>query len=217
MFPLPPQGVVPGSIDLPWEIITPSGRRAYLNPSKGTYSITSASYARRIRRGYEHGVSVSVARGHAVPVSGQFAGMNESQRRRANAVETGDELTPWQRVTFAFERRWGFSYSYWRRLKRLWVDDINSYIKNVYDKITPAWISEELSNRELYQAAGFTSGEPWIEQRLAEKLADIQEWQERKATRQLDAKGRSGPGSDGWMHWHTRDNFRPVEWWYYHY
>lgn len=187
---------------LPPEIILPSGRAAFLNPYKGTYT-TSRPYALRMQRNFARGLSQSEARGHRVSPQG----FTEAQIRRQQAQAAGFQ-TPWERFTLNFERRYGFSYRYWRFLKRRWIDAINARSSPGL-QITPIWIAQELQNASgifssFLAINQMPSGKPWIEQRLDEKLADMEAYQD------------ENDKEPGFLHFIRRDNFRPIEWWYYH-
>lgn len=178
---------------LPSEIILPNGKTGYLNPYTGKYS-SSRSYAMRMQRNYSRGLSQSAARGHA-----PSGGLSESQMRaQREALKYGDQLKPWQRFALTFKQRYGFEYRYWRKLKRLYIDAINS-MSSPDMQITPVWIQQALVNAPLTG-----HDESWIEARLAEKLYD------------MDRYRNAHDPIPGRMHFMRRDSMEPVEWWYYH-
>lgn len=175
---------------LPPEIILPSGKPAYLNPYTGKYS-ASRSYALRMQRNYSRGLSQSEARGHRAK-----GGVNESQlRAQREMLQYG--MKPWQRFAITFQQRYGFSYRYWRRLKRLYIDSINS-MSSPGQQVTPVWIQQELINEPLTG-----HNEDWIEARLGEKEYDMFRY-------------RLHDAEPGRVHFDQRDNLAPIEWWYYH-
>ena len=108
---------VPGP---PLEIILPGGDPGYLNPYSGQYT-RSQTYALRMQRNYSRGLPQSSARGHAA-----VGGYSESQiRAQREQAKHGDQLPPWQRFGIGFQQRYGFSYSYWRKLRRQYIAEIN--------------------------------------------------------------------------------------------
>lgn len=177
---------------LPLEIILPSGKPAYLNPYQGTYS-ESRSYARRMQSSYARGLSQATARGHRT-----VNGRSESQiRRDRERITYGDQLPPWQRFGLGFEQRYGFSYAYWRFLRRNWIDEINQrayphphsrYMmvdangQRADPRIFPSDIT---AIRQLYDN-GFrdpvhsevTTWQQWVELRLVERLTAIRDYQD---------------------------------------
>jgi len=174
----------------PPEIILPDGRTGYLNPYSGKY-VTNRAYAMRMRRNYSRGLSQSSARGHA-----PRQGMSEYQLR-VQRDQLLYQQTPWQRFTQNFEQRWGFSYSWWQRLRRLYINKINALNSESTPPITEVWIQQELlNNRESH-------GPEWIEARLGEKLYDMEQY-------------RDGDPLPGRANWRTKDYLSPEEWWWYH-
>jgi len=184
--PLPPEIILPG----------PGQRRGYLNPYTGTYS-TSRSYAMRMQRGYARGLPQYEARGKP-----RF----ESQIRLRRSVEQTGE-TPWQRFNAGFEQRYGFSYSYWRSLRRRWINEINSRT-STGGQVIPSHISSVLSAWNTGwrdpNRPEFTTWQDWMENRLAERLNDIIEYQD------------LGDKSSGFQNWQFRSNVPPIELYWYH-
>jgi hypothetical protein len=176
----------------------------FLNPYTGEYSIRSASYARRVQSGYQRGVSLSEARGYRT-----ISGITESQRRRQRTIaELG--ITPQEQFEIGFEQRYGFTYRYWRYLRRHWIDDINSR-SAPSGHITPRHIQMELN-----YTAETGHDESWIETRLYEKLTDMIAFQDYKDK------------TPGRMDWDRKDgyainffedyepDYQPMMWWWYH-
>jgi hypothetical protein len=164
MPPLPPGQ--PLEIFLPG----PGNRKAYYNPYTNTYT-TSRSYALRMQRGYIRGIHQQEARGKPV---------NEYQRR----VQREQELygqKPWERFQIGFERRYGFSYRYWRQLRRRWVNDINDRT-STGGEISPSTVSrvKDAFDRGWRDPARpeFSTWQDWLENRLDERLNDMIEYQD---------------------------------------
>lgn len=180
------------STPLPPEIVFPTGKTGYLNPYSGKYT-TSRSYALRMQRAYSRGQTQSEARGHRA-----VNGVTESQRRNAQAALANPGLTRHQQFEIGFQQRYGFSYKYWRYLRRNWIDDINR--RSSPDmQMTPLWIQQILINSAV---TGLDTN--WIELRLAERIQDMIAYQDYNVT---------GPG---FAHFYERLNYTPIEWWYYH-
>lgn len=192
---------------LPPEIILPSGQTGYLNPYKGTYT-TSRSYAMRMQRGFAAGLPQQRARGRVL------GGQTEYQQRAALTQERYG-MSPWQRFKLAreFKQQYGFELRYWEKLRRKWVDEINSLSTGGKAPtpgariIDPQWIADEFANARqnaLILPLLGGSGKPWIERRLSENLTDMIQYRQ----------GNSQPGA---LHFHTQPHAtRPIEWWWYH-
>lgn len=177
---------------LPPEITYQTGRKGYLNPYTGKYS-RSRSYALRMQRNYARGMSQSEARGHRA-----VGGVTEAQRRREQAAAVNPSLSRSQQFALGFQQRYGFTYNYWRYLKRNYIDAINS--RSSPDmQITPIWIQQIIVNTPM---TGL--GTDWIETRLAERLNDMIAYQ--------DYDDRDPGGA----HFAERIAYTPIEWWYYH-
>lgn len=180
----------------PLEILLPPNRRgeripAFLNPYRGTYT-TSRSYALRMQSGYRRGLTQAQARRGA----GSVSELSESQRRRAR-TQAQYGMTPWQRYNITFQQQYGFSYSYWRYLRKNWIAEINQ-MAAPDAQITPVFIAQALANQQLTG-----HNEEWIEQRLQEKLEDMHEY-------------RAGNAEPGFVHWNQKEGMEPIEWWWYH-
>lgn len=171
----------------PEPITLPSGVPGFYNPYTGGY-VKSRTYAERLQRGYQRGMSQSEARGHRA-----VGGMSESQLRRAGIS------SPVTRYIMAqeFQRTYGFSLDYWNYLVDNWIDEINS-MSAPTQQITPAWITQEFANTDLTG-----HDEVWVEARLDEKLRDMLAY-------------RMGDTTPGALHFNQRDNLAPIEWWFYH-
>lgn len=183
--PLPPEIILPG----------PGNRKAYLNPYKGTYT-TSRSYALRMQRGYARGETQQAARGKPV---------NEYRQRVIREQQQYGQ-TPWERFNIGFQQRYGFSYSYWRSLKRRWVDEINSE-SSPDAQITPATIAQvkqawDSGWRDEYRPE-FDQWEDWIENRLDENL-------------RARVAYRDGEPDEGADQFRQRSSVPPVELYWYH-
>lgn len=226
------------SPSLPLEYYNVQAKQTYyLNPYSGQY-IRNRSYAQRLQRGFSAGMSRAEARGHRVSSSG----LSESQQRTLRAQERGD-LSPYQVFLGGFERRYGFSYQYWRLLWSRWIKDINARVwpnapsprmqvkggQRADPRIFPNDIAEI---RKMY-AAGFretrasspASWQEWVENHLAQRFYAIVEYQDNH---------NPTPGKQLWnareQTWHRVAlpaeeifNFQatlitapPVEWWWYH-
>jgi hypothetical protein len=112
--------------------------------------------------------------------------------------------TPWQRFTRSFERRYGFSYSYWKKLRRLGIDRINQ-LSSPGMQVTPGLVAQELQMEDrfsFFQRPG-PMGKAWLEQRIPEKLYSMEQYRNHNRM----------PGN---QYFAMRDSIRPVEWWYYH-
>lgn len=190
---------------LPPEIQLPDGRTGYLNPYRGTYT-PSRSYALRMQRGYARGLSQGDARGKRVTATGQT-----EYQRRAAATQERYGMSPWQlRYGIGFERRYGFKYRYWRKLQRMYVNDINAR-SSPGGAISPSTVGQVKENwrvgfRDQFQPdlRGPDDWEPWIERRLSEKLDDMISYQD------------LGEKANGAYHFGYLVNVMPIELWYYH-
>lgn len=183
--PLPPEIILPG----------PGSRKAYLNPYSGTYT-TNRNYAMRMQRGYSRGVPQHEARGKP---AGEYR-----QRQIREQQQYGQ--TPWERFNIGFKGRYGFSYRYWRQLKRRWVDEINS-MASPEAQITPATIAQvkaawDTGWRDQYRPE-FTEWEDWIENRLDENLQDRVNYQD-------------GDKDSAATNFRTRSSVPPIELYWYH-
>jgi hypothetical protein len=185
---------------LPPEQQAPGGITTYLNPYTGKYT-RSRSYALRMQRAYSRGLTQSEARGHRA-----VGGETETQRRRRQTRErTG--MTPWESFGIGFQQRYGFSYRYWRRLRRLYVDEINRRA-SPGAKILPSHVSDII---QLYDM-GWTdpmrpelrTWEAWVEVHLGERL-----W----STILYQDEGQSAYGN---FNFNSRNSVAPIEYWYYH-
>lgn len=179
---------------------TSGGITTYLNPYTGKYT-RSKSYAQRMQRNFARGLTQSEARGHA-PVAGE----TETQRRRRQERErTG--LTPWEQFGIGFQNRYGFSYRYWRKLRRRYVDEINrrsspggrilpSHVSDIIQLYDMGWRDEV--NPEL------NTWEAWVEVHLGDRL-----W----STILYQDEGNSALGAYAFS---RRNSVAPIEYWYYH-
>jgi hypothetical protein len=168
---------------LPAEIILPTGQPAYLNPYRGTYT-TSRAYARRMQSNYSRGLSQTTARGHQPP----------------------EGLTEYALRAQRFQQQYGITYSWWRKLNRKWIREINA-MSSPSAQITPVIIATDQDAVRGY-GIGPVPGivippENYTEERLAEKLYDMQQYRE----------GNTVPGRQSF---YTRENIRPIELWWYH-
>jgi hypothetical protein len=178
------------------EISLPGGRQGYYNPYSGRYT-TNRAYALRMQRGYARGMTQATARG-------QRAG--ESRRRYERVVgQTGQ--TPQQLFEFGFQQRYGFSYRYWRKLRRQYVDPINE-VSSPGGEITPSMVT---SVKSAWDAGWrdpnrpeLTTWEMWVEVHLAERLAATELYVDYGDTRL------------GAYNFQLRSSLPPIEFWYYH-
>jgi hypothetical protein len=159
----------------------------YLNPYSGTYT-PSRTYGLRMQRGYAAGLPQTVARRGISPAA---PGVTESELRRQR-----------------FLQRYGFEERVWRNLYRRYIRNINA-MASPGAQITPQIVQQVLVNTPV---TGL--GVDWLENRLAEKLADMREWREMgkpaKNTR---------PDSGGYQHYWQENSERlitPIELWWYH-
>jgi hypothetical protein len=175
---------------LPAEITLPTGQTAWLNPYRGTYT-TSRGYALRMQRNYDRGLSQSSARGHAPSPQG---------------------FTEYQLRTMRFQRIYGFSYSFWRRMERRYIREINRTRTATPGvpgaAITPDVLAQDMGIVRQFYGTGPVPGiiippENIVEERLAELLYAMREYRH----------GNKIPGSQDFQ---SRDNIRPIEMYWYH-
>lgn len=189
----------------PLQIVHPNGETIlYLNPYTGTYT-ASKSYGLRMQRGYRRGLPQYEARGKPA---------GEAAIRRQQIQEQYGQ-TPWQRFTQSFERRYGFSYSYWRYLRRNWVDEINSLTsKDGFGHITPTTVSQiiQMWNAGIHDPyhPEFESWQAWVENRLETRLDDTVAYQEFRDKE----PGRISWGQRNWLT--MTGTGPPIEFYYYH-
>lgn len=189
--PLPPD---------PWTRATRSGAPEYYNPYSGKWS-RNRGYTQRLQRGYRRGLSQSEARGHAATAAG-----TESQRRRQRTLErTG--MTPTEAFGIGFRQRYGFSYSYWRRLRRLYINEINKR-SSPSGQIKPSHISDviqmfRLVGGDMYRPE-LRTWEAWTEVHLGERMWALILYQE------------EGDTAYGAFNFSRRNNLYPIVFYYYH-
>src|SRR5215469_6394271 len=174
--------------------ISGSGETQYLNPYQGTYT-SNRRYAQRMQRGYARGLTQTQARRN---IAGYPQGVSESQLRRQRERERyGDTLPP--DVTFFqfnFERRYGYSYNYWRRLRRRFIREINERawhnppgprmnIENGARRDPRVFPGDIAEVKRLYDTGardplypGMQTWQEWAELRLAERLTAIRAYQD---------------------------------------
>jgi hypothetical protein len=158
----------------------------YLNPYTGRYT-ASRSYGLRMQRGYAAGLPQVVARRGTPSVPG----LSEYQLRQQR-----------------FLQRYGFEQQVWRRLYDKYIGKINA-MASPAAQITPMIISQVLQNTPV---TGL--GIDWLENRLAQKLEDMQEWR-------ADGKPakNTNPNLGGYVHYWQEESarmFTPIELWWYH-
>lgn len=195
--PLPPspQG-------LPFEIILPTGETGYLNPYSRTYT-TKRDYARRMQRNYARGISQAEARGHR---PSRLTGETESQRRRRLATEQG--TTPYQLRIINWNLRYpGMSYSWYQRMYRKYISEINYRSTAV---VTPSVVYAQLATSgspNLPPPGQPPTGhdEEWVENQLLWRLASMQQFQD---------EGENELGHA--LYVNIQLDPVPPEWWYYH-
>jgi hypothetical protein len=179
---------------LPSERILPNGRTGYLNPYTGRYS-ASRSYAQRMQRNYARGMTQSEARGHRPNI---LTGETESQRRRRLTLQnTG--MTPSQYYQYNWQQRYPLMpLSWWRRMSPL-IQEINRRTSPGLE-ITPEVVYSQIVNAPI---TGHDLS--WVENRLAFRLAAIQEYQD------------YGSNNTGYqLYVENQLDTNPPEWWYYH-
>jgi hypothetical protein len=154
----------------------------------------------RMQRGYRRGVPQYEARGKTA---------SEYQTRIIREQQVYGQK-PWERFQIGFEQRYGFSYKYWRQLKRRWVDDINQRARhqNTKDIITPGTIASVKSAfdagwRDNYRPE-FNNWQDWVENRLDENLRVRIESEE------------AGDDEPAKAEFRTRSEVMPVELYWYH-
>jgi hypothetical protein len=215
---------------LPLEIILPSGRPAWLNPYQGTYS-ESRNYALRMQRNYSRGISQASARGHSTTAGG----LSETQvRRQREQAKYQDELSPWQRFGIGFENRYGFTYNYWRKLRRRYIDEINAralpnapsnrMIMLAGQRRDPRVFPADIAAiRQLYQSgfrdpvhSGAATWEQWTELRLLERLTAIRDYQD--GADPTFGRNAYYARSDVWLSVNLLGGASgpPIELWWYH-
>ena len=173
------------SPSLPLEYVDPQGNTRYLNPYSQQY-IRNKSYALRLQRGFGRGLSQSEARGHGISARG----LTESQERVARATERGD-LSPYQLFLGGFERRYGFSYQYWRLIYRRYIKEINqrswpSGPRGQQDEYDPRIFASDISRIKSLYDQGYrdlrgnspVTWQEWVENHLAIRLDAIVQWQD---------------------------------------
>lgn len=211
---------------VPLEIITNQGVPLYYNPYSQQYT-RSKSYAQRMQRNYARGLPQQQARGKR-----QAEHVTRAQQEQQRY---GDELTPEQRFQFGFERRYGFTYRYWRKLYRNYIQEINqralpnphsNYMmidangRRADPRVFP---SDVAAIKQLYDTGyrdplypDIRTWEDWIEYRLYERLDGIREFQDFHNV---------GPGRTEFQNrssiWLNINLFGgsvgpPIELWYYH-
>jgi hypothetical protein len=197
----------------PLEIILPGpgNRTGYLNPYTGTYT-TSRTYGLRMQRGYARGLPQYSARGKPRDEYGQ----------RRQQIQEEYQQTPYERMTQQFERRYGFSYRYWRQLRRRWIDEINSLtspgsgvIPDHIARVKEAW---DNGWRDPYRSE-FNDWHDWIENRLDERLNDTLDFQELNdptSGRQNFNQWRGQPGNVATGQFQFVTTSIPPELYYYH-
>jgi hypothetical protein len=131
--------------------------------------------------------------------------LGRAQQQARRGGEPGQSES--QVRAFRFEQRYGFSYLYWRRLQRKWISEINS-MSSPGGRITPEIVSMDLANLRSFPALtifswGAGTAEQMLEQRLEEKLEDMISY-------------REGDSEPGHYHFVVRNNYRPIELWWYH-
>lgn len=211
----------------------------YLNPYSGQY-IRNKSYARRLQRGFARGLSQAESRGHRVSARG----LSESAERRARAEERGS-LSPYQVFLGGFERRYGFSYAYWRTLYRRWIAEINRrawpqatssrmYVDENGVRADPRIFPGDITAVKQLYDQGFrperssspASWQEWVENQLAVKLETMIEYQDNH--NRVPGKMMFASRSGSWMRTGapaeavvtlrlaTAASAPPIEFWWYH-
>lgn len=196
--PLPPSPE-----GLPFEIILPTGETGYLNPYSRTYT-TKRDYGLRMQRNYARGIRQAEARGHKPSILGE----TESQRRRRLAIEQG--TTPYQQRLTTWALRYpGMSYSWYQRIYRMYIAEIN-YRSSPDTRIGPSTVYAQLANSgspnlppPQQPPTGHT--EEWVENQLLWRLKAMQDFQD---------EGDNEVGHA--LYVNIQLDPVPPEWWYYH-
>jgi hypothetical protein len=146
-------------------------------------------------------MSRSEARGHRVTPAG-----SESQRRRQRIMETTG-MTPTEVFGIGFQQRYGFSYSYWRRLRRLYINEINKR-SSPGAHIKPSHVSSVIQVFEIQGGDPFRpelrTWEAWTEVHLGNRMWATILYQD------------EGDNSYGAFNFALRSSVFPIEFWYYH-
>jgi hypothetical protein len=154
-----------------------------------------------MQRGYLRGFGQSEARGYRVR-----GGETETQRRRRITLEeTG--VTPSQLYAINFEATYGFKYSYWRKLRRLYLAELDARV-SPGARITPPRVAAvkqawDVGWRDETRPE-LNSWEEWVEQKTSERLDDTIAFQDLNDRRL------------GSAHFQMRSYVPPIEFWYYH-
>lgn len=217
-----------------------TGRTYYLNPYSGQY-ITNRTYARRMQRGFERGLSRTAARRN-IAAGPEYS---ESRERAARDLERGN-LSPYQRFLGGFQRNYGFEYRQWRSWYNRYIREINhrSWPQATSGRMQrdangnrqdPRMFPEDLAEvKRLYEqgfrptsASSPVTWEEWIEINLAGRLAVMIEYQdngnkdparERFASR--DETWERDEADIGEFYLGIEDiNYitgPPLVWWFYH-
>jgi hypothetical protein len=222
-----------------------TGFTYYLNPYTGQY-IRNERYARRLQRGYRYGLSRTEARRSGVHGVAAYRarGQSETQQRVASAQARGN-LSPYQVFLGGFERRYGFSYSDWRRWYRRYIKEINE--RAWPQASSPRMQRDETGRRdprifpediraiiELYnggyrpvRSSSPASWREWVENHLATRLINMIDYQDNHNSTPAK-EAFVAEAQDTWLRTQvpaedimslqlaTAAAGPPVEWWYYH-
>jgi hypothetical protein len=116
-------------------------------------------------------------------------------------------MTPTEVFGIGFQQRYGFSYSYWRRLRRLYINEINKR-SSPSAHIKPSHVSSVIQVFEIQGGDPFRpelrTWEAWTEVHLGNRMWAIILYQD------------EGDNSYGAFNFALRSSVFPIEFWYYH-
>lgn len=166
----------------------------------------SASYWRRIQRGMARGLTRAEARGHGPRPGPRGMIETETQRRTRISVETYG-MTPYRRRAILISQEYGITYPRYLRIR--------NKIEWINDHSTPgAQIQPIMIKQAADQEAAGILPPGWIEQRLDEKIAAMEQYMDMTPAQ---GKYKTGPHHVGYSQFHDNEAiWLPVEWWYYH-
>jgi len=124
---------------------------------------------------------------------------------RGHAPVGPEALTESQVRALRFQQRYGFSYNLWRRWQRKYINEINA-MSSPAAQITIEIVAQDVAaNQQRMQIVPgvFIPPENFTEERLAGKLYEMEAYRE----------GNAGPGRQSF---YSRENFRPIEMYWYH-
>lgn len=156
---------------------TIAGQEWWYNPYTNKWT-RSKAYAKRMQSAYERGQTQQEARGSHVRSPGGRRTYAETKR--------------------IFEERHGISYTFWRRMQRGPLKELNKR-SAPGGRITP-----EMIHYELYNADYTGHDYAWVEARIRDRL---------RATRAYQDDNDPDVGHTMFV---ARDSTSSIEWWFYH-